>query len=1360
MITLQPISKNIQSTLYEKIEMMKKQSGRISLANPDNPDAPNRPYIIGEPMIKNGNRNLNYMMARTPWLRMTSFTPINEDLEPIVMMGGELNSFDKPGENFDATNQDFFQTSFYDWEHDRGSKYIGLGKLMPYRPLPGVKDISVEYKGGGMKLGATRTAEISWTCWTWEELDRLTPHFLDAGRSVLLEWGWSGLGKLKSVELLDIFKVTTGEGESREGLIGSRQLDPEKIKNLNQTILGHVQEQNGHYDGMLGLIQDFSWDVNDTGGFDCTTTLVAQGVSMIAANEKKSMSRGDKFANLPLITMKEGSDLTKETPTKTLSSLAPYISYLYYMEDFHKQILNYNSTDSVAIFAINKVNNKDHAGFEDGGAFFVSWGYFEDNVLSRFLSSVTADKKVVGEFRSIEQSTDDYGRLMKIENQEDPNDGKPIMQSTRFTNCRYLMTTNSAKWVIPNKLDPFLSDDKFILYKGREGMIGSEESKWHRDGEEQKWHISKNPVIQHFAPRDVGGNYDDKFMEIRNVFFNVKYLQEKCKGSGNLMKVVDDIWNDFSDEYAGVYKFKVEFDDNTNRLLVREEGYSRFDVKDLNASLYTEDEEVAESEPAPIKMNNPLFEFPTMKQGSIVKTQTISAKLPDRMKQAAMYGQRSVAKGTDDKNEDIIRGGTYDDVAGLAWGRMAESIPHPPDETMSEEEKKSKRYRDMMSGDVDFPSRGNRAFGNVGADPNLPLVVGNTPSGSFDEGTEAFVYDELPAAAERASTIDTTILGALNTSQQKYLVNRKNRAKKEAESTDVKVTQQTGTKDDIKLTDVQKAARRLMATFDAFSATGRSKNVNAKIEKGKGFELYETTSYNVNDKTKYTWAIKPEAHNMLDKRLRGSIDGILKNINPLIPIDFEIEVDGTGGMFPGNSFHSAYLGGAYKNQSLFQMVGVNHTVDSSGWFTTIKGQIRAQSVLTKGVSHVAKQVAAEKEEDFQKKLDDAIQQCKGDGGEYDEATGKCIMPTPEVVVAKKDGLDVILMGLVTEFLEDEASEDFYLTDEASEAFGKVTENAHTKVHNHMEEGITKAGEFWEFTNAYGTESGNPTQKFYNWFRKEVIKYWGAWYGMENVGDDEDADCSDETVNNYVEINEENTLTLGESTFTSILLPELFSNFGADGLDTNYNDEDGFNQPSSTYIKNNEYILRDEDTDQESGKGIDANNVDEAALAKKAAGGNAEADQKSIDKAKFAEHSLEVNSWTFISSLTSLNTPRYLNGEDHPEYVEWDVQILSINYEKREMTIKAPGGLDLPIGIDKFFLMKRFHDMPVPEPAYDAPTTYTVVSGDTLGGIASNLRAAYPNELDQLTYQDIAEMNDIEAPYDISVGQILNIPRIY
>ena len=84
---------------------------------------------------------------------------------------------------------------------------------IPYRPVAGVKDISIEYKGGGMRLGATRTAEISWTCWTYDDLDRLTPHILHTGNTVFIDWGWSGVGDINptNVELFPILvKKDTG----------------------------------------------------------------------------------------------------------------------------------------------------------------------------------------------------------------------------------------------------------------------------------------------------------------------------------------------------------------------------------------------------------------------------------------------------------------------------------------------------------------------------------------------------------------------------------------------------------------------------------------------------------------------------------------------------------------------------------------------------------------------------------------------------------------------------------------------------------------------------------------------------------------------------------------------------------------------------------------------------------------------------------------------------------------------------------------------------------------------------------------------------------------------------------------------
>ena len=74
--------------------------------------------------------------------------------------------------------------------------------------------------------------------------------------------------------------------------------------------------------------------------------------------------------------------------------------------------------------------------------------------------------------------------------------------------------------------------------------------------------------------------------------------------------------------------------------------------------------------------------------------------------------------------------------------------------------------------------------------------------------------------------------------------------------------------------------------------------------------------------------------------LKESPAGIVKSTDPLVPLELEIEIDGTGGIFPGNAFHSSYLPDIYFNSTVFQAVGVSHRIDSTGWYTTIKGQMR------------------------------------------------------------------------------------------------------------------------------------------------------------------------------------------------------------------------------------------------------------------------------------------------------------------------------------------------------------------------------------------------------------------------------------
>jgi hypothetical protein len=79
----------------------------------------------------------------------------------------------------------------------------------------------------------------------------------------------------------------------------------------------------------------------------------------------------------------------------------------------------------------------------------------------------------------------------------------------------------------------------------------------------------------------------------------------------------------------------------------------------------------------------------------------------------------------------------------------------------------------------------------------------------------------------------------------------------------------------------------------------------------------------------------------LQALLRGHGEGVLNNTDPLIPVDFEMEIDGTGAIFPGNSFQTSYLPKRYRKESIFQAIGVSHKISNSEWTTAIKGQIRA-----------------------------------------------------------------------------------------------------------------------------------------------------------------------------------------------------------------------------------------------------------------------------------------------------------------------------------------------------------------------------------------------------------------------------------
>ena len=1156
MITLSPVAVNIQNTLNEKIRMLKKSSGGTlgdsvapntegNSSTDYKPDWKASSYSIGTPLTDSAGLEQNYMFTRTPWIKVTSLLPFGEPPgTPIILQGGELDKYNELKGGFRETH------TGPTWGISTKGQGPGMSIIAPIsnetgndylRPMPGVKDINVEYKGGGMKLGATRTAEISWVCWSWEELDRLTPHFLQHGKTIMLEWGWSGIGKLNDIQTIDIYNDPVGVPH---GGRATRRFDPDKIDKLQSTLSSHTTEQKGHMEVMLGIIQNFDWKVNDTGGFDCSTTIVAPGKLLLQKHQKAKT----EISKLPLLAAERpagameaktfggvmrgvfgflpGVEQTEQVVVatdggKTMPELVPYITFKEYMLDFPYQLRSnwlagntggwekagisllrtysiedyvhykFEQADAVkvvkkiivdnkevtsnlemkdlsneerlaiqagggeatvtnagqtytfaiqnkdseqqtwtmlkavkigavnkpgtglsqtqypTIFAsgelqkkmggntqnflpysliINQIANGSSYGDPEFGNMYCSWGWFEDNVLSRFWGQIGKKKEhsrtpqMLNEFRSIEHMQDDQGTLQFIsEESEDGRAGAPIYESTMIRNSPFLVTMDTLKWLIPNMDDPIMKalEKNGMTYFVRNTLARLQEdsSKYIPFGSVER----KDGVGQDLKYGQSWSRIKKDAMPIRNIMFHPSYLKEKFKETTDIISGVESFWNEFSSAYGGVYKFKVEYDDIGQRMMVKEEGYTKFSV---NRLLETKEKDRREE---PVSGQPKLFEFPVWEDGSIVKTQTLQAKLPDRMQVAAMYGygdhlgkeEKSSKDGAETEGENNSSS-PYDELIGRAWGNFVKS---QVSQSYEEQDKvKEARYHDMLHGPVDTPSRGNREFGRIDSDQSKLLYIGDPAVFNPDGGVKS-----LAQKGTTGTWIDEHIKGILSDRQKEYFAKYREEHPEDIPETKLEemMKNNEGTREAVNAFAHTWYAAKLkweINTFhDKWSAfydfilhpyefvgnvgLDEAKLVHSIDIPDLKHEAYANPDVTMSNKYSYYSDVgvlspgnkymekhavgflrmKENIQDIIGDLMRTDLNGVLRKVEPLVPIEFEIDIDGTGGIYPGNSFHSSYLPQRYQDNCLFQVIASDHTIDSSGWTTTIKGQIRARS---------------------------------------------------------------------------------------------------------------------------------------------------------------------------------------------------------------------------------------------------------------------------------------------------------------------------------------------------------------------------------------------------------------------------------
>jgi hypothetical protein len=241
------------------------------------------------------NENLKYLANKTGWVRLVSSINITsasdtkyfQDLTGITLSKPEdlAKNFVLYGGVSKYGNQNGVTT--YTLRKGFKETYSMLGNQevrdFGYRPMPGLTRVVVETQG---RLGSIRGATIEFKVWDKSQLDVIDALYFKLGYMMFLEWGntfyyESESSDLKTTELLSLDPFKDGLTKEQIALqLGSKR-----------------RESKGNYDGMLGMVSNFSFSYNQEGGYDCVLKLVGLGslADSLKINQPATLAQPLKF---------------------------------------------------------------------------------------------------------------------------------------------------------------------------------------------------------------------------------------------------------------------------------------------------------------------------------------------------------------------------------------------------------------------------------------------------------------------------------------------------------------------------------------------------------------------------------------------------------------------------------------------------------------------------------------------------------------------------------------------------------------------------------------------------------------------------------------------------------------------------------------------------------------------------------------------------------------------------------------------------------------------------------------------------------------------------------------------------------
>ena len=215
---------------------------------------------------------------------------------------------------------------------NNGDKRFGFDRLYSKegqrKPTSGIKNIEVSYKGG---FKAIRECVVTWVVPSLKELNELTPFFFTIGKTVVVDWGWVYSNQNYDEQLSDTFIQRVLK---TDGGLDQQQTNQQYMYKIQQDIFTNPQpkilEKDGDYDAIGGQISNFSYNLREDGGFDCTTKIISLGNSLF----KRPLDMGANRAGLKVSKNDDGKKTYRQLPPDSLINAIINLKEIIFTEEF------------------------------------------------------------------------------------------------------------------------------------------------------------------------------------------------------------------------------------------------------------------------------------------------------------------------------------------------------------------------------------------------------------------------------------------------------------------------------------------------------------------------------------------------------------------------------------------------------------------------------------------------------------------------------------------------------------------------------------------------------------------------------------------------------------------------------------------------------------------------------------------------------------------------------------------------------------------------------------------------------------------------------------------------------------------